>query len=293
MSTRKPLLDSKRLQSPITEADSRDIREELGLTRGKKRRAPLFDPEAGGIRGAIGMLIAGLAMNFEWLTSRVDRINTRFEQLPARRRGIILIILSLVILAPVGIFFSRQVDEVIVVNSAPMLESALTAPFDIGKRPLPVYSLGAESARPARFGAHTLLSSAVSERVPSSWINHCLLGIPLTDASEQQQSACNRRYGAVSTAFGRYVHDNMRVDIGVAQFVDDAAASATLTDLLRFARKTGQVGNFAIEGAGEIDYFYSSVNRMVSFSWARGPWVFSVSGRLYSDVERAVSQYVY
>lgn len=293
MSTRKPILDPKRLDSPFTDTESKDIRKELGVTRGKKRRKSLFDPEAGGIRGGIGMVLSGLAINFEWLTDRVDRINTRFEQLPARRRGIILIVLSMIILAPVGYVFSRQVDETILAEPLPVLEQALTAPFEIDRRPLPVYSLGAESARPERFGAHSLLSSTVSERVPSSWVNHCLLGIPLAEAGDQQQETCDRRYGATSTAFGRYVYNNMRVDIAVAQFVDDTAASETLTDLLRFARRTGQVGNFAIEGAGAIDYFYSSVNRMVSFTWSRGPWVFSVSGRLFTDVERAVTEFVY
>ena len=293
MGTRKPLLDSKRLDSPYPDAKSKDIRDELGLSGGKKGHKSLFDPEAGGIRGAIGVVVAGLGINFEWLTARVDRINNRFEKLPARRRGIILIVLSLLILTPVGIFFSQQVDDAIVVNSAPVLEEALYAPFGIDKRPLPVYSLGPDSARPERFGTHTLLSKVVSEDVPSSWLNHCLLGIPLAEAGETQQDACDRRFGTVDTAFGRYVYNNMRVDIAVAQFVDDEAARSTMTDLLRFARKTGQVGNFVIEGVGAIDYFHSSINRMVSFTWSRGPWVFSVSGRLFTDVERAVTQFVY
>lgn len=293
MRSRKPVLDSERLQSPFSDSKATNPRDGSNRAAGKKRQKRLFDPEAGGIRGAIGIFLAGLAINFRWLTTRVDRINTRFEQLPARTRGITLIVLSLVILTPVGIFFARQMDETLVVNPPPVLEEAFYAPFEIDKRPLPVYSLGADAARPERFGAHTLLSTGISERAPSSWLNHCLLGIPLVDAGEAQQEACHRRYGAVSTSFGRYVYNNMRVDIAIAQFVDDEAARATTTDLLRFARKTGQVGNFAIEGVGEVDYFYSSINRMVSFTWSRGPWVFTISGRLFTDVERAVTQFLY
>jgi len=244
------------------------------------------------IPGMIHLLVLSLAMIAERAFRRSSDAKASFDELPPIVRGVSLISLSAIFMLGVGYFAGNFAYDYIKSQRGPFLEEALAAPFELGERPMPAAAASAQSLLPQTIGDYVITDRAITQLQPSSPTNHCLLGLGYS-REETNPPLCRRSYGMLSIASAQYRYKNRFVDVAIAQFPSDDQAAATMQELLSHARRWGQVGNFALDGVGGVDYFYSSVRGWMSFTWARGPWVFSISSNRVSTVEEVAPQFPY
>lgn len=244
------------------------------------------------IPGLIQLLVLSLAMMVERVYRRGSEAKARFDALPPLLRGAYLITLSIIIMLGAGYFVGTFAYDYIMSQRGPFLAEALVAPFELAERPVPVEGATAASALPSAIGDYVRTDRAITQLQPSSPTNHCLLGIGYS-REETNPPLCRRSYGMLSIAAAQYRYQNRFVDVAIAQFPSEEHAAVTMEELLAHARRWGQVGNFALGGVGGVDYFYSSVRGWMSFTWARGPWVFSISSNRVSTVEEVIPLFPY
>lgn len=246
-----------------------------------------FDPEAPGLRGAVGMFFAALAIAWKWFAGRVQQVIAYFQDMPARVRGVTLIMtaifmLLLVTLTMVNLFAKPAKAE------GPVLAAALVAPYEIETRPVPpIDVVDAQAILPAAFGEHTAENIAVPIDATSD-LNRCLL----SQMQPNIRPECSILYGPVGVGSGSYVAKTHGVHIVAAYFGSGNSARAAMVDLVRYIRQVGQAGNYALS-VTSVDFLYSYSNGWVSFTWRRGPWVFNISSQFFSGLEQAAEKFPY
>lgn len=218
---------------------------------------------------------------------RVFRFKLWFDRQSPLMRGLAMVAVSMVTLIIVGFVFAGEVTAYLEGEDfGPMLAEALADPYALEARPMPSAASDAETLLPVFIADFNRTGVVFSENNTTSLLNHCLLGIPYPFKSEKR---CTRTVGQVSTASARYLSRTEMVDVGITRFAEDDHAGRTTVELLHYARQIGQVGNFSVAGTGPVDYFYSGARSWISFTWARGPWVFSVSASSFTALEQAVA----
>ncbi len=242
--------------------------------------------------GLIQILALSLGMIGERTVRKSADAKARFNRLPSVVRGAYLVTLATIILAGVGYFVGSVAYDHVKAQQGPFLSDALAAPYDLAARPAPPASASVQYLLPASLGSYARTSRPITQLQPSSPTNQCLLGLGYS-REETNPPLCHRSYGMVSTAAAKYQGGNRFVDVAIGQSLSEEQAAQTMLELFYHARRYGQVGNFAVESVGEVDYFYSSVRGWVSFTWARGPWIFSISSNRVSTVEDVLSEFPY
>lgn len=248
---------------------------------------PKFDPKAGGLRGAIGLVIEFLTVFVIWIIELARAAMRHFRAMSPRARGVTLILTALLILLLCGILLANLVKANIEAANQPSIKELLgTAPFNLDTRPLPAIGDDMRVALPAAFGTFKLGAELVPIYAPTSLVNQCLLQFE-TEAAEN----CNVTFARLNRGFGRYASGQDVVDIGVARLADDVMAEETFAGLYRYGRRIGRTGNFSIRRVGPADYFYSKEPGWITFAYSRGAWVFAVSARNESVLNAAVEAF--
>lgn len=213
-----------------------------------------------------------------------------FNRQPIMVRAGILVGVASLILAGVGMIFAMEIQEYRAAHSGPFLAAALEDDYGISERDSLPDTNNPYDLMPIQLDRFRTSDTILSASTPTSLVNGCLLGIE----PPRDYAWCQRTVGQTSSASARY-YDIKRgfVDLAIARFPGVQYADQTMTEMLKYARQTGQVGNFAVEGIAETDYFYSYNRGWVTFTWARGPWVFSIAATSYDDLERAVEAFQY
>lgn len=248
-----------------------------------------FDPQAPGVRGRIGTALEFLTITALLAWELAKYAGDRFARLSPRVRGVFLISVAIVLLAFASTLIARSLQQ----ESEPGIREWLgTVPYALETRALPsvVESTGdgASVALPASFGDFERISGEPADPDVSSLLNLCLL-----DTTVGPDNRCNVQQPRVNLAFERYRSGETWVEIGVAQIDSAAHASETLAGLYRYARRTGQTGNFAIYGVGAVDYFYSREPGWISFAYRQDTWIIAVSARTQAALDAAVEQFPY
>ena len=247
------------------------------------------------LRDALDYLTIGglsLALILERTVTYLRKAKSDFDRLPLAVRGAFYLALALLLLALVGVILGMQLPSLLNDHSGPVLVEALAAPYDLEERDAPPSSAEAWQLVPDVLGEFERSTEIMTASNPSSPTNQCLLGLGY-DTKIVNPPACARSYGVVGTGMARYLDGRIKVDLAVARFSNEAKAGITMFELLRHVRQYGQAGDFAIGGVREVDYFYSAVRGWVSFTWRRGPWIFSLSSTRYASLETAIAAYPY
>lgn len=250
----------------------------------RKTRTGTFSDQLDVVVLIFGVLVAKLY-------AQVYRVKRWWDRQPALMRGATMITVSLVTLAFVGFFFAGEVRAYLEGDvTGPVLDEALTDPYALDLRPMPSLQSSAESLLPRTLGDFTRTDVEFTADSTSTLMNHCILGIqlPFSYANE-----CVRTVGHISAGSARYMGSSTMVDVAVIKFPLDHHAERTMEEVLHYAREIGQVGNFAVANAGSVNYMYSQVRGWVSFTWQRGPWIFSVSATSFQALEDAVAAFGY
>lgn len=253
-------------------------------------RRPYFDPEAPGIRGMIGVLLGVFRLIWERIRALVAEYVYAFNELPARVRGLVLVLLAFSLLVIVGSLVIGEVVSTINERNVPILEDALIVPYDIADRGEPDQNKSASDLLPRSFGGYVMLSDAIPEGA--------IVGLPvkcLMDAyPEDAESTCELRHRVIEKAYGRYGKDTaVHFDVVVTRFENADAAGRVMQDLLGYYRTVGQVGNFSVTGITSVDFMYSAADGLLSFTWRRGLVVFNLSAQTYSQMEAGVEAFPY
>jgi hypothetical protein len=292
----------RRQAAPPAQAASQDLiplAENIELKKLRPVEADQEEEEDDGLRmptaedlmvaGEVGVLSVGMVLENSFFQLR--GFKRAFNRQPALARGIELITLAALILSVIGFVAVREVKAYIKSHQGTFLAEALVAPYDLETQAVPAPNAAASSLLPSTIGKFRSSNQPISQNFPSSPTHQCLLAIGYPRDAIGAPN-CVRNYGTTGTAYSRYATSNYKTaDLVVARFASQIQAEGTMFDLLHHAREFGQVGNFSIGATGSVNYFYSSVRGWFSFTWSRGPWIFSVSGPNLQYVEDLITHY--
>lgn len=238
-----------------------------------------------GIRGWLVILreLLIVAILLTWELSKLGK--ERFMRLSPRVRGLLLIVAAVLMLALTGILVAAALYEAPVPT---IREQIAVAPYSLEGRGLPPIVDGSFIAMPDKFGDFERLSEVPADASTSSLINQCVL-----DTGTGQDNACNVQQPRTQIAFERYRSGQGWVDVSVAKISTPDDAREMVAGLYRYARRTGQTGNFAIYSVGPIDFFYSREPGWITFVYSHDQWIFSISSRTQVMLDAAVSQFPY
>ncbi|HEX3049579.1 MAG TPA: hypothetical protein VHP83_02910 [Aggregatilineaceae bacterium] len=224
-----------------------------------------------------------------------NRVWNKIRNMPPRVRGVTLLMFSvatlLVLVYVLFLFYKEYVHD----HTGPFLQEALAAPYEMNERTLPDWAEGQTGTiLPEAFGTNRYSTPEI-EHYSMHVLNRCLVGVPVDWGT---QAYCDRSQGAVLVEKARYMDkSNSPVDVIAVRFTDVAAAQTTHLELLRYARKSGQVGNFSVDGTTANDYFYAStysdVARWYSYSWRRDEWVFTISTQDSLKLDEKIKAFPY
>ncbi|MBN1681240.1 MAG: hypothetical protein JW966_13215 [Anaerolineae bacterium] len=256
----------------------------------RRTTAEFFDPQAPGVRGWIGIVAGSLQIIWGWFTGRFEGVTRYFDSMSPRARGIVMITVAVAMLLGVGALIAGWYAE-FTADPIPVLADALVAPYNIDMRYIPPGTASAEAIRPPSFGTFTF----VSEDIPDDsrrlgLLNQCLLAL---EPEDEKQEPCDLSYRMTGVAYGKYMSGDRSVHLSIQHYANETQASANTLSLFRYARSIGQTGDFTLGGVGEVDYFYSYSDGWVAFTWARGPWVLSLSSRSYSTFQESLEVFPY
>lgn len=208
-------------------------------------------------------------------------------------RAVYYLAATAVVLLLVGFILGTQVTHLLSGGyNPPTLQESAAAPYGVSARLLPPSDAQPAQLLPETLGEFPRSTETISVNNPSSPTNHCLLGLGYAP-DVVNPPTCTRSYGMVGTASARYYNGRMKVDVAIARFSNEQKAHGTMVELLIHARRYGRVGDFAVSGLTPSDYFYSNVRGWISFTWSRGPWVFSISTVKMDTLEEAIKAFPY
>ncbi|HML21463.1 MAG TPA: hypothetical protein PKD09_07445 [Aggregatilinea sp.] len=238
-----------------------------------------------GIRGWIIILreLMIVAILLTWELSKLGK--ERFMRFSPRVRGLMLIIVAVLMLALTGILVAAAMYEAPVPT---IREQIAVAPYSLEGRKLPPIVDGSFISMPDEFGDFERLSEVPADASTSSLINQCVL-----DTSVGQDNECNVQQMRTQIAFERYRSGQGWVDISIAKIGTPGDTLEMVAGLYRYARRTGQTGNFAIYGVGPIDFFYSREPGWITFVYSHDQWIISISSRTQAMLDAAVNQFPY
>ncbi len=262
-----------------------------------RRHNTYYNPEdAKGLKGFLVIAQGILTIIWGWAKDFGQNVTYYIEDMHPRVRGISAIMFSIAILMVVGYVFAHALVSYAYQEETYYLEEAFQTPYDIDGRPLPPNAATAPEALPTKFGGYVL---DTEDNANIDRMSLCANGeqtIPPEDKEPGDLNVCARRYLPTSTAWGRYAGNNRSlIVIVVNRFSSERMAELGILELMRYGRELGQVGNFSLSpDVGPVEYFMSrSTREWVTFSWSRGPWVFTVSGQSIRDVENVVESFPY
>jgi len=233
-----------------------------------------------------------LALIIERTAQFLRRAKADFDRLPRVVQGAFYIVTGVLILVAAGSLLGTQWQSLLGGDDGPVLVEALAAPYQLETRAAPPQDAEPWQLIPDPLGEYERSPDVITAENPSSPTNQCLLGLGY-DAKIINAPFCTRSYGVIGTASARYLDGRIKVDLAIARFSNDIKAELTMFELLRHARQYGQVGDFALGGVRDADYFFSSVRGWVTLTWRRGPWIFSLSSVKFESLEPAIEAYSY
>jgi hypothetical protein len=261
-----------------------------------------FDPEAPGVRGLVGIMVGVFGLMGEWTAGYLQAIKGYYDDMHPRVRGLTMVLFSIALLMVVGVVFAYSVLGQFFAPDKPTLADAIIVPYSLDERPTPADNMAVETMLPASFGPFVLSTDKPAGHT-FSLVSQCLMnrnfaGPDTVDADRSLDGMiyCERSFAAVTFTAGRYFDENNNsVDVVIAKFNSSGEAKRTMIDLVGYARKLGQIGNFAIAGIKPVDYIYAlSLRQWASLTWSKGPFIFSVSSsRNIKTMEQAVDVFPY
>lgn len=226
---------------------------------------------------------------YEYLQPALDSI----RQINPRVRALVLITVSSFAVLMLSMWFFGMLldmgDEDSTTPKVPSAQQVFDAPYEIDQRQMPVDGTAPTDFLPATIGeSYALVSNTVPLDEGTHKVNPNAVGA-LHMCVVDFENSCTLQYAPQQYTFGRYADANQdTVQVFVGNYWTPETAEITMIELITRSRTMGYVGNFVSSGLGVVDYFYSTSNGWYSFTWTRGAWVISISGRSREAVETAV-----
>ncbi|MCQ3930716.1 MAG: hypothetical protein DPW16_09660 [Chloroflexi bacterium] len=226
---------------------------------------------------------------YEYLQPVIERV----QQVNPRVRALVLVVVSSFVVLLLSMWFFSMIfnmgNEESTSPSVPSAQQVFAAPYDIDQRQLPVDGTDPNAFLPQTIGeSYAFVTTSLPIDSGTQKVNPNAVGA-LHMCMVDFDNSCTMQYTPQYYTLGRYADVNQEVvQVFVGNYWTPETAHITVTELITRSRTVGYVGNFVSGGLGTIDYFYSTSNGWYSFTWTRGAWVISVSGRSREALETAI-----
>jgi hypothetical protein len=225
--------------------------------------------------GWIVVLIFGVVA--DWIIKLLKQTWQSLRVLERRTQGMVFVMLSLPIFM-LAVYFSSGFFR-----SEPAVEDSLVVslmPYELDQRMNSDQTIAAEDILPEEVASLKRVEMPEGEVTLQSRVSQCLSGA----------NSCTIGADAddVAAAFYQGRGGNSRIEVLITHYVSQPQAQRALGDAFQYARETGPLGNYALEGVAEVDFFYSYKNDQATFTWSYGNWVFSVSASSYELLDAAI-----
>lgn len=272
---------------------NQELRERRNVQVEEKQQ---YIPTTSDFREGLWITTLTIAVLVEWALYKLGEVKLHLASHP-RTRGALMIVTAVAILLGMAYAISPEISQYFNLQQGPLLAEALEPEHDLDARAMPVISgSGTTSVLPTALGAYKISYEPVEPPSLMSELTRCAIGISVETDSAGQPLYCSRSYGALYTEHHRYINDESKaIDVVAVLFDSEASAERTMLELLRYARQSGQVGNFALDDITSSNYFYarspSTWQRWVSLTWRRGTWIFLVSAETLEDLDVVVEEF--